>query len=56
MKYHKQRNTTDGKYQPACQKRFSRINSQNYGIVSKETFNELMKTQPDICCKKCQKI
>ena len=53
MKVHRQH--PEDKFKQLCMKGFSRITSQDYMIVSDEKFFELLKTQPDICCKKCSK-
>lgn len=41
---------------PLCQKRFGSIVSQNYEIVTEETFFKIAKEQPEYACKKCANI
>ena len=42
----------------ACQKRFTQRTAiqRNYETTTKERFMELLKQQPDYCCKKCAKL
>ena len=53
MKIHRQ--NKDDKYKQLCMKRFSKITSQDFQIVTDERFFEILKDEKNskFCCKKC---